>query len=131
MALLYEGNTVRRGVSETPRALAGMRAGNSLPEKGIRAAPGFFVAGDGKPRWNAFRAISKARLRTSPSVRLPPIDQVVSLGPYHLAVGESHLGIGFPLRCFQRLSVPDLATRRCRWSDNRYTRGPFNPVLSY
>ena len=26
------------------------------------------------------------------------------------------LGGGFPLRCFQRLSVPDVARRPCRWS---------------
>ena len=38
---------------------------------------------------------------------------------------------GFPLRCFQRLSRPDLATQRCHWRDNWYTRGPFTPVLSY
>ena len=38
---------------------------------------------------------------------------------------------GFPLRCFQRLSRPHLATRRCRWRDNRYTRGASIPVLSY
>ena len=37
----------------------------------------------------------------------------------------------FPLRCFQRLSRPDLATRLCRWRDNRSTRGPSTPVLSY
>jgi len=45
--------------------------------------------------------------------------------------GRSHLGVGFPLRCFQRLSHPDLATRQCRWRDNRYTIGPSIPVLSY
>jgi len=38
---------------------------------------------------------------------------------------------GFPLRCFQRLSRPYLATRRCRWRDNRSTRGTSTPVLSY
>src|SRR3954471_22779316 len=38
---------------------------------------------------------------------------------------------GFPLRCFQRLSSPHIATRRCRWRDNRYTRGASIPVLSY
>ena len=38
---------------------------------------------------------------------------------------------GFPLRCFQRLSRPFVATRRCRWRDNRYTRGTSTPVLSY
>jgi len=45
--------------------------------------------------------------------------------------GRSHLGVGFPLRCFQRLSHPHLATRLCRWRDNRYTRGASIPVLSY
>ena len=38
---------------------------------------------------------------------------------------------GFPLRCFQRLSSPHIATRRCRWRDNRCTRGASIPVLSY
>ena len=38
---------------------------------------------------------------------------------------------GFPLRCFQRLSRPNLATRLCRWRDNRSTRGSSTPVLSY
>ena len=38
---------------------------------------------------------------------------------------------GFPLRCFQRLSLPNIATRRCHWRDNRNTSGSSNPVLSY
>ena len=45
--------------------------------------------------------------------------------------GKIHLWRGFPLRCFQRLSRPDIATRHCRWHDNRYTRGRSVPVLSY
>ena len=45
--------------------------------------------------------------------------------------GISHLKGGFTLRCFQRLSLPDLATRLCHWYDNRYTIGPSIPVLSY
>ncbi len=45
--------------------------------------------------------------------------------------GRSHLGVGFPLRCLQRLSHPNLATRQCRWRDNRYTIGSSIPVLSY
>jgi hypothetical protein len=48
-----------------------------------------------------------------------------------LAPGKIHLWRGFPLRCVQRLSRPDLATRHCRWHDNRYTRGRSVPVLSY
>ena len=45
--------------------------------------------------------------------------------------GKSHLKASFPLRCFQRLSLPNLATRQCHWRDNRYTRGSSTPVLSY
>jgi len=39
--------------------------------------------------------------------------------------------VGFPLRCFQRLSLPCLATQHCPWQDNWYTSGTSNPVLSY
>ncbi len=47
------------------------------------------------------------------------------------ASGTHHLEEGFPLRCFQRLSLPNIATRRCHWRDNRNTSGSSNPVLSY
>src|SRR3970282_703648 len=47
------------------------------------------------------------------------------------APGKSHLEASFPLRCFQRLSLPHIATRRCHWRDNRCTRGASTPVLSY
>jgi len=46
-------------------------------------------------------------------------------------MGKSDLEASFALRCFQRLSLPHLATRRCHWRDNRYTRGASAPVLSY
>ena len=46
-------------------------------------------------------------------------------------MGRPRLEGGFPLRCLQRLSVPRLATRRCRWRDNRCTRGASVAVLSY
>ena len=45
--------------------------------------------------------------------------------------GRFHLGARFPLRCFQRLSLPYIATRRCDWRHNRYTSGTSTPVLSY
>ena len=45
--------------------------------------------------------------------------------------GKSHLEVGFPLRCFQRLSHPDVANQQCPWHDNWYTRGLFVSVLSY
>ena len=45
--------------------------------------------------------------------------------------GRPGFEVGFPLRCFQRLSRPHIATRPCRWRDNRFTRGASIPVLSY
>ena len=45
--------------------------------------------------------------------------------------GMPHLGVGFPLICFQRLSCPHMATRRCGWRHNRITSGASIPVLSY
>ena len=74
-----------------------------------------------------FRAISTDRLRTLPPVHLLPINVVVSHDP----VRKSHLEDGFALRCFQRLSRPNVDTRRCSWRHNRYTRGWSDPVLSY
>ncbi|PRN14452.1 hypothetical protein B9W54_02955 [Acinetobacter baumannii] len=49
----------------------------------------------------------------------------------HKVLGKSYLEVGFPLRCFQRLSLPNIATRRCDWRHNRYTRGSSTLVLSY
>ena len=44
---------------------------------------------------------------------------------------STHLEAGFPLRCFQRFSLPHVATQPCRWYDNWYTSGVSIPVLSY
>ena len=44
---------------------------------------------------------------------------------------KPRLGGGFALRCFQRLSGPDLATRRCPGRDSRHTSGRSSPILSY
>ena len=46
-------------------------------------------------------------------------------------LGRVHLGACFPLRCFQRLSQPTIATRRCSWRNNRDTSGSSDSVLSY
>ena len=78
-------------------------------------------------RGASFRAISSARLNASLRFHLRPIDVVVSHGPLR----RPHLGASFALRCFQRLSPPDAATRRCVWRRNRCTVGPSDPVLSY
>lgn len=45
--------------------------------------------------------------------------------------GKSHLKVCFALRCFQRLSSPDIATQLCYWHNNWFTSGLSNPVLSY
>ena len=44
---------------------------------------------------------------------------------------KSHLEAGFPLRCFQRLSLPNVANQPCTWRYNWHTRGSSIPVLSY
>ena len=79
--------------------------------------------------------ISTARLNALPRLHLRPINQIISLGSYLSPQcsesGEPNLKAGFPLRCFQRLSIPNVATQRCLWRDNWYTSGSSTPVLSY
>ena len=80
----------------------------------------------------AARPISTGQLSVLPRLHLRPINLVVYEGPLEaLRPGMPYLGVGFPLICFQRLSRPHIATRRCRWRDNRYTSGASIPVLSY
>ena len=89
---------------------------------------------DGRARWigQAARLISTGRLKRLLSLHLRPIDLVVSEEPLGgLCHGRSNLGVCFALRCFQRLSRPNIATLRCPGQDNRYTRGSSVPVLSY
>ena len=66
------------------------------------------------------------RLNTLLCVHLAPINVIIS----HGSITIPHLRGGFPLRCFQRLSGPNIATLRCPWQDSRYTRGSFVLVLS-
>ena len=49
----------------------------------------------------------------------------------HVGCRKPHLGAGFPLRCFQRLSLPNVANQPCTWRYNWHTRGSSIPVLSY
>ena len=84
---------------------------------------GTYVYCDGQTE----RTISTGLLHASLRFHTQPINLVVFEGPS----GRAHLEGGFPLRCFQRLSRPYVATRQCRWRDNRNTRGTFTPVLSY
>jgi hypothetical protein len=88
--------------------------------------------------WNLFllkngscRAISTARLERIAALPPAAYRRGRLPRPFVLADWNVHLGAGFALRCFQRLSVPDIATRRCTWRHNRYTSGPSISVLSY
>ena len=74
------------------------------------------------------RVISIARLpNTSLRFHLQPIYVII----FNVPSWNTHLEVGFALRCFQRLSIPYIATLQCTRLYNRYTRGTFNSVLSY
>ena len=53
-----------------------------------------------------------------PHFHIQPINVVV----FHDPITKPSFEVGFPLRCFQRLSIPYIATLRCSWRYNRYTR---------
>jgi hypothetical protein len=63
-----------------------------------------------KVKDQAERVISTPELNTLLCLHPEPINVVV----YHDPSGRSHLGTGLALRCFQRLSFPNIATQRCR-----------------
>jgi hypothetical protein len=82
--------------------------------------------------WSSRSAVRTGRLRRSPVVHSRPIDLVVFQEPsWPFGQRKPGLGGGFALRCLQRLSGPDLATRRCPERDSRHTRGRSSPILSY
>ena len=74
-----------------------------------------------------FWSISTSSLHTLRCVQVWPINPIVCGGPQV----KPHLKTGFPLRCFQRLSLPYVANQRCSWRNNWHTRGTSVPVLSY
>ena len=54
------------------------------------------------------------------------------MGPLATSVARNpYLGAGFPLRCFQRLSLPNVANQPRHWRDDWHTRGSSTQVLSY
>ena len=78
------------------------------------------------------RPVSTGQLSTLRCLHFRPINPVVWLGALPgCPGGRPHLEAGFPLRCFQRLSLPDVANQPCPWRDNWHTRGQSVPVLSY
>jgi hypothetical protein len=79
----------------------------------------------------AGRPIRTGKLHISRCFHTQPMSSLSSRGLVRLATGKSYLGRGFPLRCFQRLSRPNMATQHYHWHDNWSTRGSSNSVLSY
>jgi hypothetical protein len=69
---------------------------------------------------NRNRNISTSRLHALPRFHLKPINVIISHGfvapPKRSKI--PNLEAGFPLRCFQRLSIPDIATQQCPWQDS-------------
>ena len=74
-----------------------------------------------------YRLISTSHLHALLRFQIRPINPVVSWEPQT----KPHLKTGFPLRCFQRLSLPYVANQPCPWRNNWHTRGTSVPVLSY
>ena len=77
------------------------------------------------------RPISTGRLRVSLPSTSGLSTQSSTGGLTRLPGGKPHLETCFPLRCFQRLSLPNVANQPCSWRNNWHTRGSSIPVLSY
>ena len=87
---------------------------------------------EGKKGGQASRPVSNAKLKALLPLHAHPIELVVFKWSSGIKdPGTSYLQGGLALRCFQRLSFPDVATQRCLFRDNWNTRGQSFPVLSY
>ena len=85
-----------------------------------------------KRHGQASRPISTSQLNALLRLHMRPINLVVYKGSLgRLSCGRRHLEACFTLRCFQRLSFPDVATQLYYWRNNWFTRGLSIPVLSY
>src|SRR5215813_3566454 len=125
--------TTRSAKGRNPRARMRARRSNNNTTltdlfKGMRVYAWLcFQTWNGAACDQANRAISTSKLNTLLCLHTWPIDGVVFPG----SQAKPGFEVSFPLRCFQRLSRPYLATRLCHWRDNRSTRDTFLPVLSY
>src|SRR5437867_2420316 len=141
--------TLPHGDRAVPSALEGLTAVFGM---GTGVSPPLSPPEDGVTLWTGFRLSERAR-GSSPQAdhMVKPHGHLVpvSFTPYGASTpglstssssrglqgpcgpGMPYLGVGFPLICFQRLSRPHIATRRCGWRHNRITSGASIPVLSY
>ena len=112
----------------------GMGSGGapSLRSPGRRNAPGFFSGGFGILAISWRGASSLERLGPVSSTHCCASTSGLSTWWSSTALmARPGFEVGFPLRCLQRLSRPDVATRLRGWRHDRSTRGPSTPVLSY
>ena len=105
--------------SAVPSALAGFTTGFGMgPGGALQPTATLHIHKHFPPALRGRKRTSRSTVSTAPAARvatLPP----AAYPPDSLSgvcMGRSHPGVGFPLRCFQRLSRPDSATRRCRLS---------------
>jgi hypothetical protein len=107
-------------------------AGNVSPGAvaGRRLDWGSRRAGDGSG-WSSIRLLGLVRCGGRPPCTPSPSTWSSSRSLHSLRYRKPRLEEGFALRCLQRLSFPDLATRRCPERDSRHTRGRSSPILSY
>ena len=113
------------GLSPPPRGAGGQLVGwephsgrehQNVAEKNVRQALGHLVP------------VSSTCHHASTS---GPSTRWSTGGLTRLFCGNPHLEACFPLRCFQRLSLPNVANQPCSWWNNWHTRGWSVPVLSY
>ena len=62
--------------------------------------------------WSSPRSISTPLLHALLRFHIEPINGCSARDLTGLSHGNTHLEVGFPLRCFQRLSTPHMATQR-------------------
>ena len=111
------------GCTRTNRASACSRSSLSPARTGIRRSRQWVGA-------IKLSTVSTTQLRAFRPLHLWPINLVVYEGS-HAKATKSYLEGGFPLRCFQRLSLPHVATQRWPERANWITRGVSIPILSY
>src|SRR5512135_2485875 len=139
----YGRQTIRdsgvRVQTETPDELGRRKGeeGGGWDWAHTRRGPGFFRHPEPEPQAQGYRIKPHGQLVRVSSTGHPASTARLSTSwsgttlQGGLASGRSHLQASFPLRCFQRLSLPHVATRRYDWRHNRYTSGASTPVLSY
>src|SRR4051794_36036253 len=135
---------VRNVTGRFPLAMAAVTRGTLVPPRAPARVGGGVGCGFRTAQWTRAppwlwwvcvvspRPVSTGQLHTLRCFHFRPINPLVWAGALPHQVGERpHLEASFPLRCFQRLSLPNVANQPCTWRYNWHTRGSSVPVLSY